>query len=88
MPRTNTYCRIYEDCADLYMYFRDKLGENFTEPIKSPDLSKLRRADMFTGVTDPEVKTQIIRSFCDPSAPLRIVCDTVAFGVGIDCPNV
>ena len=63
MPRTIIYCRRYEDCADLYMYFRDKLGENFTEPIKSPDLSKLRLVDMFTGVTDPEVKTQIISSF-------------------------
>ena len=35
---------------------------------------------MFTAVTD----TEIIESFCNPSAPLRIVCATIAFGMEID----
>ena len=88
MSRVIIYCRKYEDCADLYIYFRDELGENFTEPPKSPDLSKLRLVEMFTAVTDQEVKQQIICSFCDLESPLRVVCATVAFGMGIDCPNV
>ena len=88
MSRIIIYCRKYEDCADLYMYFRDELGEDFTEPVQSPDLSKFRLVDMFTAVTDTEVKLQIIDSFCNPSAPLRIVCATIAFGMGIDCADV
>ena len=88
MPRIIIYCRKYEECADLYIYFRDELGETFTEPVKSPDLSKFRLVDMFTAITDREVKEQIIQSFSNPEAPLRVVCATVAFGMGIDCPDV
>ena len=28
MPRIIIYCRKYEECADLYIYFRDELGQN------------------------------------------------------------
>ena len=35
-----------------------------------------------------EIKDSIIRSFCHPDSHLRIVTCTVAFGMGIDCPNV
>ena len=87
MPRIIIYCRKYEECAGLYIYFRDELGETFTEPVKSPDLSKFRLVDMFTAITDREVKEQIIQSFSNPEAPLRVVCATVAFGMDIDCPD-
>ena len=39
-------------------------------------------------LSDNEVKLQIIDSFCNPSAPLRIVCATIAFGMGIDCADI
>ena len=39
---------------------------------------------MCTALTD----TEIIDSFCNPSASLRIVCATIAFGMGIDCADV
>ena len=42
---------------------------------------------MYTKCTDQEVKLQIVAAFTQPSC-LRIVCTTVAFGLGIDCPDV
>ena len=88
MPRLIIYCRRYEHCADLYTYFRDGLGKSFTDPIDSPNLSRFRLVDMFTSCTDPEVKSQIIQSFTSKEAPLRIVCATIAFGMGVDCHDV
>lgn len=43
---------------------------------------------MFTACTHHEVKNSILRQFCVPDSTLRIVIATVAFGMGLDCPNV
>ena len=59
----------------------------FTEPCGAPDLSRFRLVEMFSSCTDKEVKTQIVKSFNSQSS-LRCVCATVAFGMGLDCPDV
>ena len=65
------------------------LRENFTNPpgasIHTPEN---RLFDMFHSGTQVEVKEEIIRYFKDPTSNLRIVIATIAFGLGIDCPNV
>ena len=42
---------------------------------------------MFTSVTAPGHKSEILRLFKEENN-LRVVVATVAFGLGIDCPNV
>ena len=54
----------------------------------NPDVSNFRLVDMFTACTTPDVKECIIKSFVNPDCRLRIVVSTVAFGMGLDCPNV
>lgn len=44
--------------------------------------------DMFTSITDPNVKECILSSFQKIDHHLRVVISTVAFGMGVDCPNV
>ena len=40
MPRMIVYCRTYDMCSDLFMYFKSCLGNNFTEPPNSVELNK------------------------------------------------
>ena len=87
LPRVIIYCRSHNDCATLYGLFRENLGRDFTEPAGLPDLSEFRLVDMFTSATSKKVKASILNSF-SKSSHLRVVICTVAFGMGIDCPDV
>ena len=85
-PRTIVYCQRFQDCSDIYLFFRNNLKESFTEPKGAPDTPKFRLLDMYLSCTDTIVKEEIINLFTKDSC-LRIVVATVAFGMG-DCPNV
>ena len=84
--RAIIYCHLYESCSLLYLTRR--LGPEKTEPIGAPDINCFRLVDIFTACTTPPVKENILASFCKLNGKLRVVIATVAFGMGLDCPNV
>lgn len=89
MPRVIVFCRTYDMCGQVYRFFKKSLGKELTEPIEAPnELSRFRIADMYTACTTKKVKNVIVKNFCDERGVLRIVIATVAFGMGLDCPNV
>ena len=47
-----------------------------------------RLVDMFHSCTESCIKEKIIEAFSTPSSPLRLVIATVAFGMGIDVPDI
>ena len=75
------------DTPDIYLLFRTAMGSEFTEPIGAPDISRFRLVEMFTSITTQEQKDGIIDRFTKKS-DLRIIVATIAFGMGIDCPDV
>ena len=82
------FCRTYDDVTSIYTLFKRRLGKDFTEPSGAPDLAKFRLVDMFTHCSHTSVKNIIMEQFTNVSSNLRIVVATVAFGMGIDCPDV
>ena len=86
-PKTIIYGQSFGMCADIYLYLKRYLGSSFTVPGDAPDIPQFRLVDMFTSVTDPGHKSEIIRLFKEP-ASLRIIIATIAFGMGMDCPDV
>ena len=86
--RVIIYCRTYEACSMIYMFLKSRLGAEMTEPCGAVDLSRFRLVDMFCACTTTSVKNAILQSFCSTNSKLRVVVATVAFGMGLDCPNV
>jgi len=86
-PRTIIYCQKLSDCGRIYLLFKNYLGKYFTFPPGTSDQPQNRLIDMFHSCTDLVIKKHILHNFSRPSH-LRIVIATVAFGMGIDCPDV
>ena len=88
MERTIIFCRRPIDCAELWMAFRNYMGQFITEPPGCyVDIPELRLVDCFTGCTDQVVKDIILKQFSRQSC-LRVVIATIAFGLGVDCPDI
>lgn len=90
MDRTIIFCRSYDSCTHtcIYHFFKSRLGREISEPKGYVNHCDLRIVDMFTACTHPEVKTTLLKQFQNPTSCLRIIIATVAFGMGLDCPNM
>ena len=65
------------------------MGQELTQPIGiSRDLPEHRLVDMFTACTHTVVKNAILNSLPISLNVLRIIVATIAFGMGLDCPNI
>ena len=88
MSRVVIFCRSYEDVGHIYSFMKSSLGKEAVEPIGAPDVARFRLVDMFTACTEKSVKDTIIHNFTQTDSPLRVVIATVAFGMGLDSPNI
>ena len=85
--QTIIYAQSLRMCAEIYLYFKAYLGTGFTHPEQAPDIPQFRTVDMFTSVTDPSHKMEILYLF-EVRSNLRIIVATIAFGMGTDCIDV
>ena len=89
MGRIIIFCKRIRLCSQIYSFFVYHLHKEITKPPgRSLSIPEHQLVDMFTSGTQSHVKDTIIKNFKSPSAPLRIVIATIAFGLGIDCTDV
>lgn len=88
MDRVIVFCRNLDGAAFLYAYFQSRLQKESLEPISAPDLNRYRLFDLFTSCTPDRSKKIIIEQFCKPGSQLRVVIATIAFGMGLNCPDI
>ena len=88
MDRVVIFCRSYDDSTLIYHFFRSKLGKNLSEPPGFINIPEVRLVDMFTACTHAEIKEVILQQFENPRSCLRVIIATIAFGMGLDYPNI
>ena len=87
LGRTVIFCQTIADCCLLYRFFKYKLGPKFTIN-GSLDKCRNRIVDMFHSDTEPSIKEEILKNFSTPLHHLRVVIATVAFGLGVNIPDI
>ena len=87
-PKSVIFVRTYSDCCTLYLAIRKIMGQVILEPLDAPELSEFLLVDVFTSVSTPGKKEEMICSFKAENSTLRVIIATSAFGMGVDCPNI
>ena len=88
--KTLIFCKTYQECIDFFVELTTELDEQdalFVPSTDSPN-GQEHFCQMFTACTAEDTKDYIMKSFMDPAGAIRVVIATIAFGLGVDCPNI
>lgn len=82
------FCRTYKDSATLFELVILELESSGVIITSTESGQTLRICEKFTVCSSPNTKGNIIASFTHPNGIVQIVVATVAFGMGLNSPNV
>ena len=88
LPRTVVFCRSIKTCASLFKLFLSHLQEKSYEPIGSEISVSNRIFAMYHARIDDADKNEILSSLKDPAGKCRLLFCTVAFGMGVNIPDI
>ncbi|CAC5401408.1 unnamed protein product [Mytilus coruscus] len=85
-PKTIIYCTNIYNCNSVYMWLMEELGKcayhHEEEKLQN------RFIEMFHSRTDTKTAERVLTNFKLQSNKIRVICATVAFGIGINIPDV
>ena len=85
--KTIVFCRSIADCADLYQLFDLHLKEDGYIPRGKIHVKNALFGMYHAKITDEE-KSVLLESFSRLDGTCRILFSTIAFGMGINIPNI
>ena len=88
LPRVLVFCHSISICARLYKFFLTMLPKESYEPVDSQSHTCNRLFAMFHARIDDENKQAILESMVNPEGKCTVVFSTIAFGMGVDIPNI
>lgn len=88
LAKTFVFCRSIAACIKLYKHFLTYLRSESYEPKGAAPSISNRLFAMYHARVDEEDKKSILSAFQPTDSTCRILFSTVAFGMGVDIPDV
>jgi hypothetical protein len=87
MPLTLVYGTL-NTCAESFLFFANRLGNNQYFPIGAPSKSENRLFHQYHAEYPEHEKDRLIRELINNTCKARVLFVTVAFGIGVDLPSI
>ena len=87
-PKTIVFCHSLQHCANIFALVKRILDRNITEPPGITGDLQTRIVDVFTSVSTTTMMEMLLKEYCKTDTKLRLLIDTTAFSLGVDCPVI
>ena len=88
--KTLIICRTYQECIDIFVELVTELDSE--DALFVPSLStgddREHVCQLYTACTAEDTKDYILKSFTSHTGAVRVVVATIAFGLGLDAPDI
>ena len=88
MPMTLIYFRSLEECGESFLIFSSKMGALQYYPAGAEPISSNRLFAQYHAHYPSSDKEALIKGLISGALPTRVIFATIAFGMGIDLPNI
>ena len=87
-PKTLIFCSTYTGCIEFFVELTTELDNANALNVVDSEGKREKACAMFAGCTAESTKDSILTSFIQPSGCICVVIAMIAFGLGLDAPDI